>query len=451
MANVNWNQVYQPSDNLILQGNPALQELQQGIAQQRRQQQLDNKDYAAQVAKLNFGGAKDADLDYLQKQYGGILNTFAELRANNNPRTRAELGQKLQQQQNEFLYSIEKSKQANKQELELAELPLNPNANLEPDAPDRIIGLTRLSTFDPTRPKMYEETVGRLFAPKPVDWNKETGTIFKGLLGKETNTAIEKDPTTGMLVNKKTVTESVDKNAYMQGVLNRLKDPQVLRAAKRDFGGDTEAQVAQNITNATYDNYAKALSPDITTGQPFETPAQRDARSLAKQKEFALWKEANGLSGTSTKLTPAQILINNMKNSVPNSGEKFLSLIPNDQYDGEKPKIGILKNTGEQVFTFPSYMKGNAYIDKKVYKLNPNSPDYLSQVAQMAADQNVNLSRLNSIEAEKGGRGQIEPARVVNRPSQSSKVKTVTSQADYNSIPKGAQYMAPDGKLYIKK
>ncbi len=306
MANVNWNQVYQPSDNLILQGNPALQELQSGIAQQRKQQALDNKDYAAQVAKLNFGGAKDADLDYLHKQYGGILDTFSQLRANNSPRSRAELGQKLQQQQNEFLYSIEKSKQANKQDMELANLPLHPNANLEDGATDRILGLTKISTFDPNRSKTYEETVGNLFAPKPLDVRKETFDIFKDLTNKTTNTDIKKDPMTGMLVNEKRVESAVDKNAYTSGVLSRLRDPSVFRSYQRQVGGNTPEETARKVADETYETYKSTLSPDVTTGQPFETPAQREARSLATRKQFALWKEANIGDGNSGVATPVQ-------------------------------------------------------------------------------------------------------------------------------------------------
>ncbi len=390
-----WNALYS-NQGIKLQGNPALQELQSGIIQQRKQQAVDNKDYAAQVAKLNFGGAKDADLDYLHKQYGGILNTFGELRNNNNPRDRAALGQKLQQQQNEFLYNIEKSKQANKQEMDLTDLPLRPNANLEEGATDRILGLTKVSTFDPSRDKVYRETVGTLFAPKPVDWNKETSTLFKGLVDKSTNTAIERDPVTGMLVNKRTVASGVDKNAYMSGVMNMLKNPEVLRAAKRDFGGGTEAEVAKKIADNTYDNYAKTLGTDVTTGNPFETPAQRDARSLAKQKAFALWKEANigdGGGGVASA-KPAVIPYLNGKARVDVPDYVPLS-IPKKNFAGspaynltDGKRVPSLESSGDYaiigVGSFP-FVKSGSKVSGEIAQPNfvrdhPNDVEYLPMV-----------------------------------------------------------------------
>lgn len=187
--------------------------------------------------------------------------------------------------------------------------------------------------------------------------------------------------------------------------------------------------------------------------------AAREAAALARQGD--------------EKLTPAQTLVTQMQQQIPGSGEKLIALAPAAQYGGKKPVIKVDRNTGEHVFEFPAQIggkdwaaiKANAKLkedyeknpekvkqpwyksDIKVpfeksetfkllrpeiktnkpaqtYKLNPASPDYLAKAAEMAKEQNINLSQLNTIESKKGGRGQIDAA--VKAPEKARAVKTET-------------------------
>lgn len=167
--------------------------------------------------------------------------------------------------------------------------------------------------------------------------------------------------------------------------------------------------------------------------------------------------------------TPSQILLTDMQQGKPGTGEKLMSLAPkSNNYDkggsGKlHPTVGLDKNTGEHLFYFPAQkdakikmandaLKASAKADgdevdktklknedkfpETTYRLNPNSPTYIADAAQMMKDQNMNLTQLNQIEGLKSGHGQIPQAQVNGQPkvnNQQSHGKT-TSMDKINSL-----------------
>lgn len=148
---VNWNSYYSTGKGgaYVIQGNPALDQLKQQYAQQQQQRAQDEKDFTNELAKLNFNGARDADLNPLQRDYSGILNTFQQYRATKGPNERAQLGLALKQQQNQFMYRTQLSKEANTDFHSDAALAHNPNIELDPTYYSDMKRRAATSTFDP--------------------------------------------------------------------------------------------------------------------------------------------------------------------------------------------------------------------------------------------------------------------------------------------------------------
>lgn len=210
------------------------------------------------------------------------------------------------------------------------------------------------------------------------------------------------------------------------------------------FGPTKESQPESFRADRAPDNYYAHL-------------AAREAAALARQGD--------------EKLTPAQTLVTQMQQQIPGSGEKLIALAPAAQYGGKKPSINIDNTTGEHIFQFPAIQGGKDQSAVKfnndlrtmyklrpektgtwpfktevpfekseaakqlkpeiaikrpaqTYRLNPASPDYLAKAAEMAKEQNINLSQLNTIESKKGGRGQIDAA--VKAPEKARAVKAET-------------------------
>lgn len=183
----------------------------------------------------------------------------------------------------------------------------------------------------------------------------------------------------------------------------------------------------------------------------------------------------------SNQPTPAQTLATQMQNQVPGSGEKFVSLAPSGQYGGAHIGIGVNKETGTHDFSFPAHIDekavaynkvlkdkwnkehpGEDYSPKvfgfsklkqettapaKIYNLNPASPDYLAQFAQMAKEQNINLSQLNQIEGIKGGHGQVQQAQ--GNKTQSFLIKGKQFKSD--AVLKAAQASGMTVDEYLKR
>lgn len=180
-------------------------------------------------------------------------------------------------------------------------------------------------------------------------------------------------------------------------------------------------------------------------------------------------------NGTASQMTPAQTLLTTMQQQTPGTGEKLASLAPKGQYAAkDHVGLGINPTTGTHDFSFPAHvdqkaiefnkdmkskwakeypdlpydptvtgygkLKEETVAPAKNYQLNPNSPDYVAQAAQMAKEQNINLSQLNQIEGVKGGHGQIPQVRINTQPTQQPSVKKMIKQSDISSKAAAAGY-----------
>lgn len=435
-----WNSLYS-NQGIRLTGNPALGQLEQGIADRKRQQALENNNYTNEIAKLNFGGARDADLTPLNAKYNDVLNTFSELRNTNDQNKRAQLGLQLKQKQNEFLQNIEQSKNANKQYMDVAHLPFQPNANLQDGAQKRILDLNKVSSFDPTWQTQYEGVAGNLFQPKPYDLLKATNEIAKphvydaGDDDKVANVA-----GVGKMIQR-TKGKDFDVDAYGADIVNKMKgDPNGFGKEVMKVTGLTDPiAAAAAYTKSTAPTYQKGMGANTTFGARIETDADRMRMHAANRLYDINHPFPNQVAAG--QMTPAQTLVTGMQQGIPGSGEKLISLAPQGQYGSQKPTIYINPKNGNHEFNFPAQTDQKAVVENnvlrakfakefpgddydggapgysklkpeivkpaKVYKLNPTSPDYASQVAQMGTEQNINFSHLNQIEALKGGHGQI--------------------------------------------
>jgi Sec-independent protein translocase protein TatA len=145
----NWENIYKPQANLIVQGNPALDMLRQKYTQAQQDRAANIKDFTGELAKLNFNGARDPDLPELQKDYGNILQSFQKYRTENDPKKQAELNLQMRQMQNQFLYKAQQSKQANDEFHKDAELAHKPGIDLDNSYWDNMKARMKASTFSP--------------------------------------------------------------------------------------------------------------------------------------------------------------------------------------------------------------------------------------------------------------------------------------------------------------
>ncbi len=259
MAEPNWNALYS-NQGVRLSGNPALDELKSGFAAERKQKALDNKSYADQIAKLNFGGAKDADLPYLHKQYGTILNTFGELRNTNDPVKRAALQQQLSQSQNKFLFDIEHSKQNNKQDLEGSHaILMSPDEKLKEGARDRWVQVNGTSSFDPTYEQVKLEAAKNTWADKPVDVVGETQKLVKDNQGAFAMDDVQENMKNGAfrIVGEKGVRTNVEK---LTNDITRkaTQDPHYLAGIQKATGIENPQEALKTFIGATVADAKKA-------------------------------------------------------------------------------------------------------------------------------------------------------------------------------------------------
>lgn len=241
--------------------------------------------------------------------------------------------------------------------------------------------------------------------------------------------------------NLHATTADLDHQKYLNDKYPDIQDP------------DPQKQLALRVAQEMHDNgdsngvYDKPKIRTVTA----QLPQRFSAEQLWFLKHYGVPYNPNPPGqAVSNQPTPAQTLITSMQQGIPGSGEKLVSLAPKGQYGGEKPKIGYDNETSEYDFNFPALidqkaaeynrdlktkfaklygkddydptatgfgkLKQEVIAPASRYAINPNSPDYLAQVAQMAKDQNINLTQLNQIEGIKGGHGQVRQAQQQAKP-----------------------------------
>lgn len=413
----NWGQLY--SNTGIRFGNNAgLDALNQKYAMFQQQRQLDAKQFSDVMAKMNFGGVKPADLPDLQKQFGDILQTYSKSRSTTDPKEQASLAMELKLKQQQMAYDIANRRETHASELKLLEAANHPNNYPAEGSVGKIQGLVNKPSTDPEYQKTYSDVQGNMF-DKPIDTDKLGDGIFKRLMDKQVSTGAYKfNPTLGMYERGKTTATSLDKGAldkeFSDYLVNNPKDAHRLMDK---WNIPDVKELAAKLSDNTWEANKGKIHSDTVMEAPHESFGQKQELmryNAVLRSQYPTYGQAQ-----STKPTPSQILVfgdngrPGLKQNDPTAIEKFKSLIPKGTYeDGQSPSVQTDPNTGEQVWSFPRQkIKTNGkHLEETTYKLNPSSPDYGAQAAQMAVQQHINLTNLDKIEGVKG-HGQVPGAQ----------------------------------------
>lgn len=392
----NWNALYS-NQGIRLQGNPALDDLRQRYATQQAQKAQDNANFTSQIAKLNFGGAKDADLDYLHKQYGDILNTFGQLRNTNDPKQRAQLGLQLQQKQNGFLYDIEKSKDANKQAMDATNLLHNPNADLTDDAPNKILALHGKSSFDKDYQDVYNNTMTGLFNPKTVDLSKLSLDAFNGVkdTSKSTGQPI-KDTTTGEYKTPVYNSTTAKKDDFTKTLLTKIHgtkgaDKQIAKS----YPGMEIGQATEQFINDAWATHQNKLGTDTTYSQPFESFGQKEAL----QTHGAIVRQQYP-SGAANQVTPfqqsaAQLQAIGQKNEIAarDMVKPLIDIIPTK---GLRGNINYTVSNGKVIIDIPrKHISNTNSVPAHRIEVDIADPNFGATLQAKIAQEGANVNGFN--------------------------------------------------------
>lgn len=342
----NWNALYS-NQGFKLQGNPALDDLRERYATQQAQKAQDNANFTSQIAKLNFGGAKDSDLDYLHKQYGDILNTFGQLRNTNDPKQRAQLGLQLQQKQNGFLYDIEKSKDTNKQAMDATNLLHNPNADLVDEAPSKILALHNKSSFDKDYDQTYNDTMTGLFNKKPVDLTKIYSDAFSGTKSTSKTTGEDvKDKVTGEFKTPTYNTTDVKPQDFANHILMQLKgDKKKQDAVVKAYPNLSHDQAIAKFIADGYAMKQNQLGTDTTYSAPHESYSQK--RTLTPLQQWNYSNSGNPNSpDKSVQPTPVQPQTVSITFKTQNSDKSPMTMNLRNFTPVNIPKATMIPTTG---------------------------------------------------------------------------------------------------------
>ncbi len=396
----NWAQIYRPEANLNLKGNPALDILKEDYERKQQQQAQSSKEFTAELAKLNFNGARDPDLPELQKDYGQILNTFQKYRTTNDPRERAALDLQMRQQQNQFLYKSQQSKQANEEFHKDAELAHNPNADLDSSYWDDQKKRMQTSTFSPDYQKITDNRQNWM-VPKS-DPIKDAQEIKKSLMNTSTTESNRYNKTTGSLERVSTTSQDIDYDKFMNSwVKTHINDPNKVKTAIRQTGETDPAKAVQALGEAMYDAVGgKKESQKVTGGG-----LTMDSR-YALQQNAARLKSLYPTFQQGQNLTPIyrQKWVGDMLQGVPESGEALKAKIAADpRYDAP---LGINVKGDDINFTIPNKRKFDAkngqYVVDEPYrrvtinKKDPNAAIKLNELTNQLTGEKVDISSLKT-------------------------------------------------------
>lgn len=451
MAEPNWSALYS-NQGLRLQGNTALDDLRQKVALQQQQRIKDDALFAQEVAKMNFKGSRDADLPELQRQYGEVLKAHADLRNIRNPRDYAMANANLQSKMQQALYSAAESSEHQKYDMRLAAQQHNPNAYLREGFGNDYLNYSKLPSIGRGAQKYLQsrsDLENNMFE-KPVDVGKVSDAAFKAVMSKKSNTgAMQKDPTTGLYHQPTYTVTSANKEDYKNRLIQDLSaNPRIAHSIMRQYGANDIGEAVDHIVENSWPGYQSKLGTETKFGGETQSEAQRHQWTPLQIWNFRHYGNPNAPGVAQGNLpTPSQALALNIKDGVENSHEKLFSLVPKGTLQGT-PTYTEDPNTGEQIFSFPKHKwTGGSKIPQKeaTYRLNPNGDpgQYLGQFAQMAKEQNINLSQLNQIAGGKGGHGQLEAGRQQPKPQAKPAGQMIRVR-----LPNGSEGEIPADKLH---
>jgi hypothetical protein len=467
--------------------NPAIAQFGQILAQRKAKQDADNKYLADTLAQAKPDGLRnDADRTNFFNKYQKLKDEGIAAENEPDKLKKAMALANVRQGVMDLNSYVDQSKKQAVNERAWAQAYQTAPHNWSPSAiegyrksinaaigsPDVITDFTTQERLvDPDKiDKMYQEHKDLLTKNLQYDNGTLTPGVEAGIKGnyKVQTRGIPIDGADGALANTMHWATAHD------DVIKSLQDryPQIQGKSPQETIGLRTKQymIDRGDKDGIYD----------TTRPVFEKEREPD-----RFYEHEQWLIDHGLKTADGALTPAQSLITGMQKGQTGSGEKLLSLLPKDQYGGHKPYIHQ-DQAGNHIFMFPAQVDQKAVeynqamqkkwakenpgepfdpTDKdyklkqtvikpgKTYTLNPTSNTYVADAAQMATEQNINLTHLNQAESKKGGRGQIpEAANGLQQKQKPSKTpKTVSSAADYDALQSGETYIAPNGKLYTKK
>lgn len=446
----NWNALYS-NQGIRLQGNPVLDGLRQQVAQRQQQQQKDNDNFTSEIAKLNFGGAKDSDVADLQKQYRGVVGTFGKLRNTTDPAERSQLDLQLQQQKNAFGYNVEKSKAANADFMKKSALAHDPNHQVTQAYYDDMNKGKTLSSFSPE----YQEWMNRgsdWFSPK-WDALKQADQIFKIATNKgEPVVAEHIDPQTGQKVQSSTTTPKFNRETGINEYINSsIKDPDSIREAESVTGlkgVDALHKRASDLADVYEQGLSTAYSNDKNLGLTWNSRNKINDMSANKEIEVAKKKAALGIGSSAQQPTPLQVAATPLQQAFktnPEVGKQQFDkmILPHLPTKGMEEPITTSIDNGQFVIHIPDKRTGaKSVVPEHEVRVDINDPYWGSNLQTKLQQEGMNVSDFN--QSYKGGKTKIES-------TQSKLPRQVKSDEDYKSLPRGEQYVAPNGKVYIKK
>lgn len=270
----NWESIYKPSANLNLQGSPALDMLKQRYAQQQAQQAANVKDFTSELAKLNYNGARDADMPELHQDFGKILNTFQQYRAENDPTKQAALNLQMRQLQNQFLYKAQQSKQENDEYHKSAEMAHNPNIDLDPSYFKDMKEWSQTPTNHPSYDSIKDRQQNWV-VPK-VDLDKIWNDAF--IQNKSDSKESGKPVFDRMTGEYKTPTYSsttLKHDDFVNNVIKKTQSPAVMKNIARAYPNMPIDQAVQQFAEDGWKAQQNKLGTDTTFSAPFESFAQK--------------------------------------------------------------------------------------------------------------------------------------------------------------------------------
>lgn len=164
----NWNSIYGigKGSAQVWQGNRALDQMERQFALDQRQKQQEDAALSADMARVNYNGARKEDLSTLIEGFGKVKSAFANVRAARSATDRINATNEYADQKAQFTQQLAESKQAIKGLGELQKLRLSKADELADDFMDRYKKLSSTSTFDASFGTQSEELVANAFRPQ---------------------------------------------------------------------------------------------------------------------------------------------------------------------------------------------------------------------------------------------------------------------------------------------
>jgi|GEM_PF-3212077 len=449
--------------------SPAIQMYGQMLAQRKTKQDADNKYLADTLAKGYdpSGLRNDADRQSYLKQYATIKQTAIDSENEKDPMKKAMALAQVRQSLNDLGTYAEKSKKQGLQEHAWATAyQQNPNnwddkaldayrksKDSEVNSPDTIQDFTtQQRRVDPDKvDKLYQAHKDLLTKNLQYDNGTQTPATVAGKKGAYVvqSRGIPMDGDNGALESTMHwATSQPDVQKSLADRYPNIQDPN----PQKELGLRVKQYMADMGDSVGFYDQTKPV---------FHESYKPEAPDKLFYAHYQ-YELAHPRPGTeaSNQPTPAQFLAQAMARGDAAGGDKFFSLLPKGQYGGAKPHVNIDPSNGVQTIQFPPQidqkavefnkeqkakwakenpgepfdptdkdykLKQEEIKPKKDYPLNPASPTYLADFAQMAKEQNVNLSQLNQIEGVKGGHGQLPQAQIKQPDKQQPKSYTVTT------------------------